>query len=93
MVVKGPKGVGDVESMMSDVKGEVEPAVHVHGAVEEVLPRVDYEGGEGVAGEGDESPVEELGGEEDGLGGSGGWAGREVSTEVFGELRAIDADD
>jgi hypothetical protein len=41
VVVEGAVRVGYVETVMPSVESGVEPLVHVHGAVEEVLPSVD----------------------------------------------------
>ena len=95
VVVEGAERVRDEEAVMPDVEGEIEPAVHVHGSVEEVLPRVDEEGCEEKAEPGDEYPVGEVRNQKRCLGRAAprhASGGAKVLGEIVGELGAIDPD-
>lgn len=61
VVVEGPVGVGDVETVMTRVESGVEPTVHVHQAMQEVLPGVENEDGDEELQSGDENVVDEAG--------------------------------
>ena len=60
VIVEGAERIRDEEAVMADMEGEIEPPVHVHGSVEEVLPGVHEEGCQEEAESGDENPVGEV---------------------------------
>lgn len=60
VVVQSAISVRDVKTVVTRVESCVEPLVHVHGSVQEVLPCVDNEDSEGELQGGDSNPVDGL---------------------------------